>query len=59
MLRLAFTLYSMIGTTLGGMLVIAALVAGYETLIPIVAAAAAGFVVAIPAAVLIAKRITS
>ena len=36
MLRLAGILYSLIGTTLAGSLVVVALVTGYDTLVPIV-----------------------
>ena len=59
MVRLAFTLYSLIGTTLGGSLIVAALVAGYDTLWPIVIAAALGFVLAVPVSLYIAKQLTS
>ena len=55
MLRLASVLYSLIGTTLGGSLIVAALVSGYDTLIPILIAAAAGFVLAVPVSYFIAK----
>ncbi|ROU03587.1 CTP synthetase [Histidinibacterium lentulum] len=57
MIRLAVTLHSLIGTTLAGSLVTAVLVAGYGTLAPILAAAALGFLAAIPASLLVAKRI--
>ncbi len=57
MLRLAFILYSLIGTTLAGSLVIAALTMGQDTLKPILVAAAAGFLIAIPATWVIAKKI--
>ncbi|MBO9468282.1 hypothetical protein J7443_23850 [Tropicibacter sp. R15_0] len=57
MLRLASILYSLISTTLAGTLVIAVLTAGYGTLTPILAAAAAGFVLALPVAYLVAKAI--
>ncbi|MEZ5675061.1 hypothetical protein SAMN06265173_1284 [Thalassovita litoralis] len=57
MLRLASILYSLIGTTIAGTLVIAALTMGYDTLQPILVAAAAGFVVALPVAWLVAKGI--
>ena len=57
MLRLASILYSLIGTTVAGTLVIAALTMGYDTLQPILVAAAAGFVVALPVAWLVAKGI--
>ncbi|SMX29400.1 hypothetical protein TRP8649_03534 [Pelagimonas phthalicica] len=59
MLRLASILYSLISTTLAGTLVIAVLTAGYGTLTPILAAAAAGFVLALPVAYLVAKAIYS
>ena len=55
MLRLASVLYSLIGTTLGGSLMVAALVSGFDTLIPILIAAASGFVLAVPVSYFIAK----
>lgn len=57
MLRLASLLYSVIGTTLAGTFIIAALVAGLDTARPIVAAAALGFGLAIPATWLVARSI--
>lgn len=57
MLRLASILYSLIGTSLAGTLVIAALTLGFGTLQPIVAAAAIGFVLALPATWIITKMI--
>lgn len=57
MLRLASILYSLISTTVAGSLIIAALVAGYDTLIPIVIAAAVGFVVSLPIAWYVAKAL--
>lgn len=57
MLRLAGILYSLIATTLAGSFVIAALTMGYDTLQPILVAAAAGFAAALPAAWVIAKKI--
>ncbi|APZ55117.1 CTP synthetase [Salipiger abyssi] len=59
MLRLAGILYSLIGTTLAGSFMIAALVTGYDTLIPIVASAAAGAVVALPVTWYVARAIYS
>lgn len=50
MFRLASILYSLISTTLAGSAIIAVLVAGYATLTPILIAAAAGFVAALPVA---------
>lgn len=57
MLRLASILYSLIGTSLAGTLVIAALTLGFGTLQPIVVAAAIGFVLALPATWIITKMI--
>ncbi|TDL81843.1 CTP synthetase [Palleronia sediminis] len=57
MIRLATVLYSIVGTSLAGTFVIASLTAGYDTLVPILIAAAAGFVLALPASVLIARAI--
>lgn len=57
MLRLASILYSLISTTMAGTLVIAALTMGYDTLYPILVAAAVGFGLAIPATWLVAKGI--
>jgi len=59
MLRLASMLYSLIGTTLAGSLVVVALVIGQDTLKPILIAAAIGFVLAIPVAYVVAKKLTS
>lgn len=57
MLRLASILYSLIGTTVAGTLVIAALTMGYDTLQPVVAAALVGFLVALPITWLVTKGI--
>lgn len=57
MLRLAGIMYSLISTTVAGTAVIAALVAGYDTTVPIVAAAAAGFVAALPITYLVTKAL--
>lgn len=59
MLRLASMLYSIIGSTLAGAGVIAVLASGYDTLSPILIAAAAGAVVAVPVTLMVAKKITS
>ncbi|KQI70444.1 CTP synthetase [Loktanella sp. 5RATIMAR09] len=58
MLRLASMLYSIIGTTMAGTLIIAALTAGYDTLIPILIAAGIGAVAGIPISYLVAQAIT-
>jgi len=57
MLRLAALLYAPIAPTMAGILVIAALATGNDTVVPIVVAAATGFLAAIPTAYLIARRI--
>ena len=57
MLRLTGLMYSIIGTALAGTAIIAVLTAGYDTLIPIVVAAAVGAVVAIPVSWLVARAI--
>ncbi|MBY6048024.1 CTP synthetase [Vannielia litorea] len=57
MIRLALVLYSLIGTTLAGSFVVAALVTGHDTLWPILVAAAAGAVVAVPVSLLVARQI--
>ncbi|MDF0601751.1 CTP synthetase [Psychromarinibacter sp. C21-152] len=57
MLRLAMTLFSVIATTLMGSFVVVALVAGYDTLVPILVAAGAGFVAAVPVAWLVARQL--
>ncbi len=57
MLRLAGMLYSLIGTSLAGSCIIAVLVMGHDTLTPILAAAAVGFVLALPVTWGVAKAI--
>jgi len=55
MIRLALILYSLIATTLAGTGVIAVLTAGYGTLLPILLAAGAGAVLAIPVSLWVAR----
>jgi len=57
MLRLASILFSMVATSLMGVGVIAALSMGYDTLNPILVAAAVGFVLAIPVTWAVANRL--
>ena len=57
MVRLAMVLYSLIGTTLAGSCVVAALVMGQDTLWPILIAAAIGAVVAVPVTWLVARQL--
>ncbi|KPU82548.1 CTP synthetase [Marinosulfonomonas sp. PRT-SC04] len=58
MLRLTLLMYSILSGTLAGTAIIAVLVAGYGTKMPIIYAALAGFLVAIPISWLIAKKIS-
>lgn len=58
MLRLMLILHSVIATTLMGIGVTAVLAAGMVGTKPIVIAAAAGFVLSIPASWLVARKIT-
>lgn len=57
MLRLASLLYPIIGTSLAGIFIIIALVAGMDTVKPIVIASLAGFVLAVPVCFVVAKRL--
>lgn len=57
MLRLASALYSIIATALAGSGVIAVLTMGFVDWMPILFAAAAGAIVALPVSWLIAKKI--
>lgn len=57
MLRLGFILHLFIGTTMAGSAVIAALVMGRDTLIPILVAAGLGFIVAFPVTWLVTRKL--
>jgi hypothetical protein len=57
MFRLASILYSLIGTTLAGTAIIAVLTAGFGTLVPIVAAAVIGALVALPVTYFVTRAI--
>lgn len=57
MTRLMLTLFSMIATTLMGVFIVAALTLGHVATQPILIAAAAGFVLAIPVSWLVARQI--
>lgn len=57
MTRLAGMLFSLIATTLAGTFIVAALTMGYDTLQPLLIAAAAGGLVALPATYFISKAI--
>ncbi|MFZ1471241.1 MAG: CTP synthetase [Paracoccaceae bacterium] len=57
MTRLTLILFSMISTAMMGSLIVAALTMGYATLNPILIAAAAGFVLALPVSWFVARQI--
>ncbi len=57
MTRLMLIIFSMASTTLMGMMIVAALVAGYVTLKPLAIAAAICFLLALPVSWQIARRI--
>ena len=57
MLRLAAILYVLLGASLAGTLIVAVLVAGYGTTMPIVWAAVAGFAASVPLSIMIARAL--
>jgi len=57
MFRLASIIYAVASVTLAGIFVVAALATGNDTLQPILVAAAAGFLLAIPASWFVAREI--
>ncbi|MCU0855998.1 MAG: CTP synthetase [Rhodobacteraceae bacterium] len=57
MFRIALLLFSMIATTLAGSAIVVALTMGYDTLGPVLAAAAIGFVAALPVTWAVARQI--
>lgn len=57
MTRLMLILFSIISTALTGAAIVAALTMGFDTLRPIVIAAAVGFVAAIPASWVVARQL--
>jgi predicted PurR-regulated permease PerM len=57
MFRLAAVLYSLIGTTFAGSLVVVALTMGRDTLTPILVAAALGAILALPVSWLVARKL--
>ena len=59
MFQFTAMLYAIIGTSVAGVFIIAALVTGNDTLQPILIATIAGAVVALPVSYLIAKAILS
>ncbi len=57
MLPLMLIVHIFLGSALAGTAVIAVLVMGYTTVLPIVLAAAVGFVAAFPASYLVARKL--
>jgi predicted PurR-regulated permease PerM len=57
MTRLALVIFSIASVTFMGIAVVVALVAGWDTLVPIVIAAAIGLALSLPASWLVARRI--
>jgi len=57
MIWLGFILHLFIGSTFAGAAVIAALTMGQDTLVPILIAAAIGFVVAFPVTYVVTKKL--
>ncbi|PCJ74144.1 MAG: CTP synthetase [Rhodobacteraceae bacterium] len=57
MLSLATLLYAIVGATMAGILVVVALVSGYDTLSYILMAAGLGAILALPTSFFIAKAI--
>ncbi len=58
MLALTLLIHIFLGSTLAGSAVIAALTLGYDTLMPILISAGVGFVAAIPASWLLARKLS-
>ncbi|WP_068110136.1 CTP synthetase [Tropicimonas marinistellae] len=57
MFRLALLLFVVIGASIAGIFIVAALVAGFDTQAPIVWAAALGFAVAVPVSYVVAQKL--
>ncbi|MGY6411385.1 MAG: CTP synthetase [Alkalilacustris sp.] len=57
MTRLALVLFSILSVTCMGIAVVVALVAGWDTLVPIVVAAGVGLVASVPASWIVARQI--
>ena len=57
MFRLALLLFVVIGASVAGILIVVALVAGYDTQTPILIAAALGFAAAVPISWLVARQL--
>ena len=59
MFRIAMLLFSMISTTLAGSAIVVSLTLGYDTLQPILVAAAIGFLLSVPVTWFVAQRIAT
>lgn len=59
MTRLWSIIFSMVSTTLMGVGVVIALTTGFDTLVPLLAAAGGGLVAAVPVSWLLARKIAS
>lgn len=57
MFRLALILHIFIGATLSGVFLVAALVAGIDSMMVLLGAVLVGFLVAVPVATYVAKRL--
>lgn len=57
MIRLFGILYAIGGTTLAGSAIVVALTLGYDTLVPILASAGAGALMALPICWVVARRL--
>ena len=57
MTRLALLMFSILSVTCMGIAIVVALVAGFDTLVPIVVAAALGLAASVPASWLVARQI--
>ena len=57
MTRLALVIFSILSVTCMGIAIVVALVAGWDTLVPIVAAAAVGLLASVPASWIVARQI--
>lgn len=58
MFRLALLLFIVIGASIAGVLIVAALVAGLDTSRPILVAALAGFAIAVPVSWVVAQKLS-
>lgn len=57
MLRLTSMMYAIVGTTMAGIFMVASLTMGYDTLNPLLIAAALGAVAGLPVSYFVAKAI--